>query len=165
LLLFTVSAAVAQTDAEPRDGPRGERFEKRKINKAGRAERFARIKVAKEAFLTEKLALTEAEAAAFFPIYHDYQQRMRDDKKERRGGRGNKEARENPTEDQARQLIAEQRLERSAHLELRNQMVDKFLTVLPATKVIQLPKAEREFRKELWSRAKKQRGGKGRGPR
>lgn len=133
---------------------RGDRAEQR-VGPGQRAERFARIKAARQAYITEELELTEKQATAFFPVYWGYDKRMNENKRDA-GPRIRPEGKtEILTEAQARTKLLQRRAHRQQMLTLSLEAEDKYLKLLPATKVIRLPEVEREFRRKLWDRARK----------
>lgn len=123
------------------------------------ASRFARIKAAKEAFFREELPLTETEAAAFFPIYWNFDKEIRQFHHGRHGHRGQEE--EVLTEEAALNQLRENRQNRQRMSELHDKAETAYLKVLPAVKVIRIDRTEREFREKLLRRLKQSgRGGK-----
>lgn len=150
LLLFCAAGLSAQPghpNHERRDRPE-------KMTAEQRAERFAKIKTARQAYITEALELTPAEAAAFFPVYWDYDRRMAEGRRDGHRGRPGRKTRE-LTEKEARGELLQRRTQRQQMLTLSLEAEDAFLEILPATKVIHLPEAEREFRRKLWDRARR----------
>ena len=146
LLLLCATTLNAQPghDGPPRHADRPEQ----------NAERFARIKAARQAFITEELKLTSAQAEAFFPVYWAYDKRMKDGRKTgpHRGRPG--ESARKLTEAEARTELLQRRTHRQQMITLSLEAEDEFLKLLPATKVIRLPEIEREFRKKLWDRTR-----------
>lgn len=152
LLLLLCSTALAAQPG-PNGPKRGDRTER--MNPEQRGERFARIKAARQAFITEELELTTKQAEAFFPVYWDFEMRMADGMKN--GGPRNRQDQEPQklTEKEARTNLLQRRTHRQQMLTLSLEAEDEFLKLLPATKVIRLPEVEREFRKKLWERTRK----------
>lgn len=152
LLLFCTTTLFAQPGRK--GPPRGERSER--VSKEQRAERFAQIKAARQAFITEELELTDKQAAAFFPVYWDFDQRMnagkREDLRRNRPGQAPKEL----TEKEARTKLLERRAQKQQMMALSLEAEDKYLKILPATKVVRLPDVERDFKKKLWERTRRQ---------
>lgn len=129
------------------------------IGRGGAGDRFARIKAAKEAFLREELALTPAEAEAFFPVYWRYEREIRQLRPRMMGLRGGPPPTSaTMTETEARAKLAENRQQRRELMALHNRAEDAYLKLLPATKVILLEPAEQAFRQELLSRLKQSGG-------
>lgn len=121
-------------------------------NHDNQEERFERIKEAKEVFLREELALTEAEAAAFFPLYWQYDRQTRGLRRPRRNPERQGPQRPALTEAQAREQLMTARQQRQHLLDLQIEAETAYLKHLPATKVILLGRAEREFREKLLRR-------------
>jgi hypothetical protein len=120
----------------------------------------ARIHQAREIFLKEKLELTDKEAKAFFPVFREYESKIR------RGGKNKKQGREKGdepalelTEEAAKQRLLTQRKQRQRKLNMRVAAEDAYLKVLPAKKLVKLERAEHEFRQKLLSRLKQRREG------
>lgn len=105
------------------------------------------IRAARQAFITEQLALTDKEVANFFPLYWEYQGRLAE-------GRRNAPAAAQPPMGEAEALafLQQQREHLTQALELRIKATDAFLEVLPAAKVVRLPEMERAFRNRLRER-------------
>lgn len=114
-------------------------------------ERKERIEAQKIAFITDKLQLTPAEAQVFWPLYNE-QDAKRDEilGKLRTRNRGFMEADPNEmSEDEALKLADAQIVEEQMLLDLRKEYHAKYKKVLPATKILKLYQAEREFRRVL----------------
>lgn len=105
-------------------------------------------KTRQQEFITRRAKLTEVEAAAFFPVYFELQkQKMELNGQLRRKMR---EAwKDQMTEEEAAVLVQE-----SADMKLKCDQLDKdylekFLQLIPATKMMKVQMAEEEFRREL----------------
>ncbi|TXF87077.1 hypothetical protein FUA23_18970 [Neolewinella aurantiaca] len=122
-----------------------------------RSERFGRIKAARQAFITEELALTAQQAADFFPVYWEYEERLAEGKKDGPARKTPGHATQEYTEEEARTELLNRRTHKQQMLTLTLEAEDKYLKILPATKVIRLPEVEREFRKKLWERTRRPR--------
>lgn len=122
-----------------------------------RGERFSRIQAARQAYLTEQLNLSDAEAKAFFPLFWTYQDRLHDARRDDERLDRLSLTTTTLTEQQARQQLFGnlQRLQQG--LDLRREATEKYLTVLPATKVIRINEVERNFRQQLRERIGKRR--------
>lgn len=143
LILFLMLPTLAF--AQPgKDRPGGERFE--------------RIKAAREAFMTEELSLTKAEAKAFFPVYWTQEDKVRTARKEARTAVRQQTKTSPMTEADAKRVIELRRQEMREQLALRIAAEDAYLRVLPAAKVIRIPEAERAFRERLWEHRRQGRG-------
>ncbi len=157
LLIFFVFCSSA-TFAQPGHAPhnRGDRSEQ--LSPEQDAKRFARIKAARQAYIAEELELTPAESEAFFPVYWDYEKRLKERKDSNpfhgRLGSNTTEL----TEKEARAKLLQRRATRQQILTLSLEAEDQFLKIIPANKVIRLPEIERAFRKKLWDRTRKRKG-------
>ena len=110
---------------------------------------FQKIKLAKETQLREALDLSNEEAAAFFPLYWEYEVRLRRMKRDHREAEEDQILLGNNGEGTARKLMEERHQAREEQLRLRTEADLAFLKVLPASKVLQLDAAERSFQRKL----------------
>jgi uncharacterized protein YdiU (UPF0061 family) len=107
-----------------------------------------------KAFFTEKAGLTEDEAAAFFPLYNELQQKKRDLNREMR----RMTRQENQTEEQAQKsldAIADVNIKIA---ELEKEYTKKFKEVLPATKILKVQNAEEQFNSQMLKDIQQSRG-------
>lgn len=143
-LLFLVSVSVqAQPGNRPGNGDRKEM----------REERFAKIKAARQAYITEELELTKKEAAAFFPVFWAYDEKLKQGTfRSQYKGKGGKDT--ELTEAEALEVLRGHQTHRQESLNQIFEAEEAFLKVLPARKVIQLPEVEKRFRKLLWERTR-----------
>lgn len=113
--------------------------------KRARAEEL--IKKRKELWTT-KLSLTETEAKNFFPLVDEYQLKLRAARQEfRKKWKGKKP--EDLTETEASTYLDDALKLRETELNLFKTYSAKFRTVIPAKKVVRIPKVEKEIEKEL----------------
>lgn len=107
--------------------------------------------------MTEQLELTDTEVEAFFPLFWSYQDRMQEAR--RTGERLDRLTRETDTltESEARERITANLQRLQLGLNLRREATEKYLTVLPAKKVIRINDVERSFRQQLRERMGKRR--------
>lgn len=117
-----------------------------------KADKEAKINELRKKFLTEKLALTEAEQKAFFPLLDEYKQK---DKALRDSFRRKYKPNEAPFMDdkKAEEMLAAMIKLRDDQNNLFKEYIVKFKKVLPIKKVIMLPEVEREFKKEVLKKA------------
>lgn len=113
-----------------------------------------RIRQARQTFLTQRLALSPKEAEKFFPVFWRYEAEQKSLFRGRHLRPQADDARESPTEAEARRLLANQLENEAAILELRRRAIAEYLTLLPATKVLQIGPAEKEFRRQLVNRVR-----------
>jgi hypothetical protein len=113
----------------------------------GDGERGERIKALWVAFITQELDLSPDESAKFWPIYNEYMDKERALNKSK-----NKFGKLNPDE------LSEAEIDRyfNENLSIEEQLIalkrtyyKKLKTAIPAKKIIQLPQAEREFKKKI----------------
>ncbi|MFH0865233.1 MAG: hypothetical protein V1904_03505 [Bacteroidota bacterium] len=129
IILLTQTRTVAQDEKS---------FEKKK----------EKIEAQKVAFITTKLNLTTEESKNFWPVYNEYETKKEAIRKEFKSTY-KLVAQDSLTETQAKERItAELKMEQDI-LDLKLEYNTKFQTVLPATKVLKLKKAELEFKKVL----------------
>ncbi|MEM1356753.1 MAG: hypothetical protein AAGF89_01035 [Bacteroidota bacterium] len=121
---------------------------------------FERIREAREAFISERLLLSPAEAKAFFPVFWKYDSAMRTKRKEIIGRRQQhlNAASSALSEEEALKLLMARRRHRQEVLKLQLEAEDEFLRVLPAAKVARLESAEKAFREQLWEKTRQRRG-------
>lgn len=112
-------------------------------NKLTKEERLAKRK----AFITERLALTDDEAKAFWPIYE--QRRLDKQEKIKPLRKANKKGRKKINEMSDEELVSMLRTTfeiRKIGLKIDEEYLDKFLRVLPPKKVAKLYHIEKKFR-------------------
>ncbi|WP_026231574.1 hypothetical protein [Neolewinella persica] len=146
-LIFVFLLCLVSVAAQAQPGNRPNGADRKEL----REERFAKIKAARQAYITEELELTNKEADAFFPVFWSYDERLKQE------GTRNKERDFAPadlTEGEALKILRDHQARRQASLNLSIEAEDAFLKVLPARKIIQLPEVERKFRKLLWERTR-----------
>ncbi len=117
-----------------------------------REKRHERIHLARQAFITEQLALSEAEAAAFFPVFWAYEKQLEAIRKEGLHGRRSSEPVSEMTEAEAKAALRKLQGERKRITDLSIEAENKYMEILAAKKVLKLEAAERAFRKKLWDR-------------
>ena len=117
-----------------------------------------KIKKLKIAYFTENLDLTEKEAQQFWPIYNAYD----DTHHELRIREKSKIKREVADLDNLSEAEASKILDRLEAIEKQlyeneREMMEKLRKILPATKIIRLKKAERDFNKKLMKQFRERR--------
>lgn len=111
-----------------------------------RFERNERVQAARVAYLTERLALTSEQSAAFWPIFRAYEA----ERKALRKKRNNKDLQlDELSETEARQLLDQQMETEEKLLALKREYSQQFLAVISAKQLVKLPKADRDFRREM----------------
>jgi hypothetical protein len=151
ILVFSLCLLGSALQAQP--GSRPQKGERKEL----REQRFAKIKAARQAYITEELTLTSKEIEAFFPVFWSF-----DEKLKKRGGPAKEKDFKNTdlSEGEALEILRAHRARRQAALKMNIEAEEAYLKVLPARKVILLPEVERKFRKLLWERTKEIRQGR-----
>lgn len=122
-----------------------------------------KIKAWKTAYITEKLALTPAEAEKFWPVYNKYDEKFHELRKQERDEilkklRGGLD---NLTDAEANELIDKNLSLEANELELRKQKTTELRRVLSPKKIIILKKAETDFKRALLDRYRRGKGDNG----
>ncbi len=107
-----------------------------------------KIESYRTAFYTEHLELSPTEAQSFWPVFQEMNQRMRELKKQYKP-RQNKADRANMSEVEIRAELKKHFEMKRKALTLEEEYMNKFLEILPAKKVVMLPKLDREFKKKI----------------
>lgn len=129
----------AQSDKANRDSMRQAKMEE--------------LKKLRKDLLIKKLELTDAEAEKFFPIYDEYQLKLRQSQKEfHKKWKGKKP--EDLTEEEAIQFLDDATAAREKEVALFKEYSEKLKAAIPAKKIVILPRVEREVRKELIDKAR-----------
>lgn len=129
----------------------------------GRGERMRangeRVHAVKVAYLTDRLHLSSAQAADFWPVYDDYEAEMRDTRKafreKYRNGAGQSE------EEAGRFIEANLDFQEQA-LAIKRKYKDRMLKVISPQQLATLYEAEGDFKKLLLQRLREQRQMRGR---
>jgi hypothetical protein len=115
----------------------------------------------RNAILIEKLALTAQEQKDFLPLYKEYKDKEKLLIKQIRSIMRNAQ-KTDISEIEAKKMLTTLKNLNQQKADLHKSYTDKFLTVLPAQKVLKLYAVEREIRKILMSKIKERKGsGKG----
>lgn len=129
-----------------------------------RQEMGKKIKVAKIAFISEQLELTPEEAEKFWPVYNE------NEEKRENLTRGMMEKFRTHDEDvdmsdeKAEELMQQRFQQEEALLDLKKEYHDKYLEILPATKVLKLYMVENNFKRHLMEKmGRRGEGGEGKG--
>jgi len=117
-----------------------------------------RIQALKISYITRALHLTPEEAQKFWPLYNEYQDKLELLKKDRRAAtferwKKDRDLSDAEIEEALDQYLAYNRKE----LDLQEEYIEKFKTVLPVKKVAQLIVAEERFKLVLLEELKKRR--------
>lgn len=113
-----------------------------------------RIHSMKIGFITDRLQLSVAQAEHFWPIYNDYEADLKDMRMKFR--KENNSSTRNMTDEEARRQLEDNLEMQEAVIDLRKKYKNEFLKVLSPTQLVDLFKAEKDFRmmlmKELQNR-------------
>lgn len=123
-------------------------------------EKREKIKAFKIGYLTDKLSLTSEEAAGFWPVYNEFQEKKQ---KLRSEGLGNKKQNRNVdglSDAEVEKIVDDHMKQKEKKLLLEKEFHLKVKKILPIKKVYLLGKAERGFKREMIKRMQKRRGGK-----
>ena len=105
----------------------------------------SKIESQKVAFITQKLDLSPEEAQKFWPIYNDYQDKI---KAFRKANKIDFDA-QNISEAEANDVVNELLVREQEELNIKKDYMNKLKTAVPARKVAYLYVIEREFRNEI----------------
>lgn len=109
-----------------------------------------KIEALRVAFITNKLELSSKEAQVFWPLYNEYLDKAENLKNQRRKElKSGSTLPENISDKELESLLASEFSIREKEVQLNKEYFEKFKLVLPLKKVVQLYKAEDEFKKEL----------------
>lgn len=116
----------------------------------------SRIESQKVAYITQKLDLTPSEAQKFWPIYNEYQDKM---KESRTDNKQNWKS-DSMNEEEADAFIAQLLNSEQKELDLKKQYLNRLKTVIPTKKVANLYIIEKRFRAEMLEKIKNKIGKK-----
>lgn len=122
-------------------------------------DRMDRMKAAKIGFITTVLALTEAEAQVFWPIYNQYESDKEDNRKKMRALRLDVNASQALSEKEAEAFMFAYLAHRQEELDLEKAYYQSLRKVLPGEKVAKLFQAERRFQREVLKSINQRQGG------
>jgi len=113
----------------------------------------------RKAYFTEKLELTDAESRAFWPLYEDFANRkMKLVEDERNAYAYAHKNADHLSDKEVRETLATTFRLKEEQLALEKDFYqNKFMTVLPAQKVMKLGKVEWDFRRYLMKKLREQR--------
>lgn len=111
------------------------------------------IRARRVAFITDKLNLNSEESAHFWALYNEYEAERR---RLRQAQRSQRQPVNNDAEAEAR--IEQQFETEAALLSLKRNFYDQAKTKVPPRKLVLLPQAEREFKRQLLRTLRERRG-------
>lgn len=106
-----------------------------------------KIEVLRHSFLSKKLELSTSESEKFWPIYNEYQDKLKALKRNLRQSYKNLPA--EFSEKEAEEIIALENKTKSAEAELAKLYNDKIKTIIGIKKLVKLQVYEEEFKKEV----------------
>lgn len=106
-----------------------------------------KIEELRASFISKKLEMTSAESEKFWPVYNEYQDKLRAIKRNLRLSYKNLPP--NYTEKEAEEIIATENKSKMAEAELTKTYNDKLKTILGVKKLVKLQICEEEFKKEV----------------
>ena len=114
-----------------------------------------KAKAQKVAYITSQLELTESESQKFWPIYNEYQA-------EREGVRKAMDIQfsKNLSDKEAEDLMYKVLDFKSKEIDIQKKYIQKMKSAIPARKIAQLFKAEKEFKEKVISNMKERRKGR-----
>lgn len=113
-----------------------------------------KIKTLKIAYITEKLNLNEKEAQKFWPIYNDFEEEKSSLRNNAFEARKKVEI-ESISEEDAKQLLKEIRLNENKRQNIENEYFDRLSKIISAKKILLLHKAEDDFKRKMFDEYKK----------
>jgi len=117
--------------------------------------RFERIRAIKVAYITDKIHLTSEQSAAFWPVYNQYEQELQSARKQ--FANQNHDAK--PMSDEASMQLIDDNLDYQQRvLDLKKKYKDQFLKVISPQQLVELNKAERQFKMMLIQQLKEKHG-------
>ncbi len=125
----------------------------------GEGDRSSRDKIKewRTAFITEKLALTTAEAEKFWPLFNQKDNELKQVRKAIR--QTDRQEVEGLTNEEAEKLILRHFSLREKELNIQIKYFEKLKTAIPAKKIAKLPLIEREFKRMLMQKIRGERRG------
>jgi Spy/CpxP family protein refolding chaperone len=119
------------------------------------------IKSLKIAYFTEELKLTPEEAAKFWPLFNAYEEKQKSIKKDRIKAyldAENSGEIEKMSEKEATAMLNEIENSEEDAFQNRKKFITSLKTILPATKILKLKKAEDSFNKKLLKQLREKSG-------
>ena len=121
---------------------------------------FEKFKSQKIAFLTEKMNLTPQEAQNFWPVYNQFEkERMEIQHQRRQLEQKTRDENVNMTDQEIIKITRDISATFKKEAEYAASYNEKFLKILPPQKVLQLYRAENQFRSHMFDQFRKSRNG------
>ena len=120
--------------------------------------RFERIHSLKVAYITDRIQLTSEQSAAFWPVYNEYEREMQSTRKQF----ANQNHDNRPMSDEASMHLIDDNLDYQQRvLDIKKKYKDQFLKILSPQQLVDLYKAERQFKLMLIQQLKQKHGNNG----
>lgn len=115
-------------------------------------EKREQIKSIKVAYITNELSLTPEESAKFWPLYNAFEEKQQEIRKQKLKGyldRIDDESFDNLSEKDAAAMLVQMENTEDELYQLRKKFIANLKSVLPASKILKLKKAEEGFNRKL----------------
>ena len=115
-------------------------------------EKREQIKSIKVAYITNELSLTPEESAKFWPLYNAFEEKQQEIRKQKLKGyldRIDDESFDNLSEKEATAMLTQIENTEDELYQLRKKFIANLKSVLPASKILKLKKAEEGFNRKL----------------
>lgn len=116
------------------------------------------IRAQRGAYITQRLQLSSQEAAHFWTVFNEYEERKRALNADFRRSQTRPQS-----EAEADRLIQRRFQQEEDLLNLKREFYQRLKEKVPATKIVLIPQAEREFRRDLLRQLRQRRQGNNRG--
>jgi hypothetical protein len=114
-----------------------------------------KAKAQKVAYITSQLELTESESQKFWPIYNEYQAERESVRKAM-----DVQLSKDMSDKEAEDLMYKVLDNKSKEIDIQKKYIQKMKSAIPARKIAQLFKAEKEFKEKVISHMKDRRRGR-----
>ena len=115
-----------------------------------------KVESARIALITERLELTPEQAEKFWPLYREYVAKRQEIRREYMDARRSVNG-EKLTEEESKQLLTKGHELKEKQLALEKTYSDRFTNVITTRQILQLRKAEEDFRQMLLDRLERRR--------
>lgn len=110
-----------------------------------------RVEAFKKEYITKELQLTETESNAFFPVYQEYSQKRKEARRSMRAEMRSVKA------EQGEPSVEKIMDQEQNMVDIQKEYFEKFKSIIPEKKVIQLMEVEKKFKLMLMQRLKEKR--------
>ncbi|MEL6970691.1 MAG: hypothetical protein AAFZ63_09405 [Bacteroidota bacterium] len=112
------------------------------------------IRARRGAYITERLQLTSQEAAHFWTLFNEFEEQ-----KKAINSNFRRSVTRPQTEEEAQELIQRSLQKEQDLLDLKKEYFLRLQEKVPARKLVMIPQAEREFRRDLLRQLRRRQGG------